>query len=145
MTMRGTIRWNFIVGIVGFVITLLLSWSGNLWTTSLIRAAIAFAAWFALGFAIRFAAGVLGEPGAQAASPAPNGEDKGNLVDMTTPDESDMLHEMLRTMSNEEKPTEREDDDGTAFQPLNPPKLVTKEPLPDAGQLAQAVRHLTQK
>ncbi|MBN3526216.1 hypothetical protein [Paenibacillus apiarius] len=141
--MIGTIRWNFIFGAVGFVITFFSSWSNNVWTTSIIRGIIAFCIWFALGFALRFIAGILQQP-QQEQSSVQETADKGQTVDMTTPDESDMLHDLLLTKPSEEKQADREDDNGSAFQPLNPPKLVTK-PQMDAEQLAQAVRHLTQK
>lgn len=141
--MIGTIRWNIIFGAIGFVVTFLASSSNNVWTTSIIRGIIALCIWFALGFALRFIAGLLQQPQQDKGSDDEMA-DKGQTVDMTTPDESDMLHDLLRTKPSEEKHADREDDNGSAFQPLNPPKLVTN-PQMDAEQLAQAVRHLTQK
>ncbi|WP_245596027.1 hypothetical protein [Paenibacillus taiwanensis] len=147
--MRGSIRWNFGLGVLGFFITFLASLSSNLLMTSVVRGAIAFVIWFGLAFVIRWVAGELTQPNRHA-----NGEqarfegiesERGSNVDITTPDETESLHNLLKEtpVSDEASKTE-EKDRQTGFEPLAPPKLVSKTPLKDE-QLAEAVRYMKDK
>lgn len=143
--MRGTIRWNYIFGAVGSIFALMVSWSNNVWTTSLLRAIIAFVIWFGLAYGVRFALGVLlsDHEGKQPEFGASKNPNAGTMLDMTTPDEEDVLRDLLRPNGADSKSNPVEDEGGS-FQPLQPPKLVTKA-QPDAEELAQAVRHFVQK
>lgn len=143
--MRGTIRWNYIFGAVGSIFALMVSWSNNVWTTSLLRAIIAFVLWFGLAYGVRFALGVLlsDHEGKQPEVGTSKNPNAGTMLDMTTPDEEDVLRDLLRPNGADSK-SNPEEDEGGSFQPLQPPKLVTKA-QPDAEELAQAVRHFVQK
>ncbi|GGJ22378.1 hypothetical protein [Paenibacillus hunanensis] len=151
--MIGNIKINVWSGVLGFLITFLFSLGNNLWTTSLVRGCLGFILWFALAFLLRFILGVLATPGNNAGKPPASGavqgiqEDegqplndepgRGNLLDITTPDQDNELNDLLTP-----KPSHSDGDNG--FAPLNPPKLVsTKEQDPE--ELAKALRHLTQK
>ncbi|WP_322922762.1 hypothetical protein [Paenibacillus campi] len=151
--MIGNIKFNVWFGVLGFLITFLFSLGNNLWTTSLVRGCLGFILWFALAFLLRFILGVLATPGSAAGKPPASGaaktmdeaegqpstdeQGRGNLLDITTPDQDHELNDLLTP-----KPSHSGGDSG--FAPLNPPKLVsTKEQ--DAEELAKAIRHLTQK
>ena len=143
--MRGTIRWNYIFGAVGSIFAFMVSWSNNVWTTSLLRAIIAFVIWFGLAYGVRYALGVLlsDYEGKQPEAGTSKNPNAGTMLDMTTPDEEDVLRDLLRPNGADSKSNPVEDEGGS-FQPLQPPKLVTKA-QPDAEELAQAVRHFVQK
>ncbi|BFH63842.1 MULTISPECIES: hypothetical protein [Paenibacillus] len=135
--MRGNLLFNLVFGIIGFIFTLLFSLTNNLFMTSVIRGLISFAAWFLLAFLLRWAWASISTPAAGAA--LEGGEEAGETgtrFDVTTPDESDELNELLKQKPEQSSGSE------DAFTPLNPPKLVTKK---DPEELAQAVRHLTEK
>ncbi|MEW4369261.1 hypothetical protein [Paenibacillus kandeliae] len=64
-------------------------------------------------------------------------QDRGNRLDITSPDQDNELNDLLTP-----KPDNTGGQEG--FAPLDPPKLVsTKQQDPE--ELAKAVRHLTQK
>jgi len=152
--MIGNIKINVWFGVFGFLITFLFSLSNNLWTTSLVRGCLGFILWFALAFLLRFILGVLATPGNATGKPpasgaaAQMGEDleeqpsandqgRGNMLDITTPDQDHELNDLLTP-----KPSHSGGD--TGFAPLDPPKLVTTKEQ-DPEELAKALRHLTQK
>lgn len=138
----GSLRMNVWFGIVGFMLTFLLSLNSNVLTTSLIRGSIAGVAWFLLAFAVRFALRLLtrSEPMMSGYFPANSGagqkEDWGLHLDFTTPDEREILNDLLKSQPDVEpaKPVD--------FKPLDPPRLATNK---DAEVLAKAVRHLADK
>lgn len=142
--MHGNVRWNFVLGLLGFVITTLLSLSSNIWMTSLTRGVVAFIVWFAIGFALRFAIHQLLTPSNSASSSQKEKDDNvGAAVDYTTPDESESLYQLLQSSpTDKESSSDEEIQTKSEFQPLSPPKLVSKS-LNDE-QMAQAVRHLSQ-
>ncbi|MDO7905808.1 hypothetical protein Q5741_05185 [Paenibacillus sp. JX-17] len=139
--LKGSLRINFWSGLIGFVLTFLVSAASNLLTTSLIRGLIAFAIWFVLAFALRWVLAMTMNEEADA-SAAMDGnassrdEQVGTKLNLTTPDESEDLNELLK-----QKPEVLEGDQN-GFAPLNPPKLVSTK---DPEELAKAVRHLTDK
>ncbi|MDP4097518.1 hypothetical protein OIN60_12125 [Paenibacillus sp. P96] len=138
----GSLRINLWSGVVGFTLTFLLSLNSNLLTTSLIRGLIASAVWFLFAFAVRFVLGMLTQPEKPvSADPrvdrhAGQGEGLGSRLDLTTPDESEELNDLLNPMPDSEQLKSAD------FKPLDPPKLVTSK---DPEELAKAVRHLTDK
>lgn len=133
--MKGNLLFNLVFGAVGFVLTLLISLGNNLFMTSLIRGLISFVIWFLLAFLLRWVWGVVSVPEAEHEAAAAE-QERGTRFDMTTPDESDELNDLLtpRPASDQE--------DGKGFTPLNPPKLVSAK---DPEELAKAVRHLSEK
>jgi energy-coupling factor transporter transmembrane protein EcfT len=140
----GSIRWNFIVGGLSFVITFIISIFNNIWLTTLLRSFYSFIILFAIVFLCRWVLGTIAGFNQLAVTEAlhhePAEEHKGTTLDMSTPDEDAALHQMLKG-SHDNKAS----GGGAAdFAPLNPPKLSTKPNL-DAGELAQAVRHMTEE
>lgn len=136
--MKGNLRFNLVFGVIGFVLTLVFSLTNNLFMTSVIRGLVSFVIWFVLAFLLRWAWGVLSSPPSEIAPMSVSEEDKhtGGRLDLTTPDESDELNELLK-----QKP-DLSSERGAGFTPLNPPKLVSTK---DPEELAKAVRHLTEK
>ncbi|MCJ8010627.1 hypothetical protein MUG84_02580 [Paenibacillus sp. KQZ6P-2] len=135
--MKGNLRFNLVFGVIGFVLTLLLSLTNNLFMTSIIRGLVSFVVWFILAFLLRWVWTVVSVPPGEAAPMGGIEENNqtGHRLDLTTPDESDELNELLKQkpdLSNER---------GAGFTPLNPPKLVSTK---DPEDLAKAVRHLTE-
>ncbi|GIO29977.1 MULTISPECIES: hypothetical protein [Paenibacillus] len=135
--MKGNLRFNLVFGVFGFVLTLLFSLTNNLFMTSVIRGLVSFAIWFALAFLLRWAWTVVSTPPAEAElhDGQRGDQETGTRLDLTTPDESDELNELLKPKSD--LPLEKD----AGFTPLNPPKLVSKK---DPEELAKAVRHLTE-
>lgn len=132
--MKGNLLFNLVFGAVGFVLTLLISMGNNLFMTSLIRGLISFVIWFLLAFLLRWVWGVVSVP--EAEQEAAVEQERGARFDVTTPDESDELNDLLTP-----KPASVQEDGG-GFTPLNPPKLVSAK---DPEELAKAVRHLSEK
>ncbi|MEI0739958.1 hypothetical protein VQ056_30650 [Paenibacillus sp. JTLBN-2024] len=97
--MKGNLRFNLVFGVIGLVLTLLFSlMNNNLFMTSLIRAVVSFAAWFALAFVLRWAWTMVSAPQAESEFNDWKAEDAqtGTRLDLTTPDESDELNELLK-------------------------------------------------
>ncbi|NOU93408.1 hypothetical protein GC093_09280 [Paenibacillus sp. LMG 31456] len=138
--MLGTIRWNFIVGGISFVLTFLISIFNNIWLTTLLRSFYSFIILFAVVFLFRWVLGTIAGFNQLAVTEAlhqePADDHKGTTLDMSTPDEDAALHDMLKGSNSS--------GGGTGFAPLNPPKLSSKQNM-DAGELAQAVRHMTEE
>ncbi|MGR6762447.1 hypothetical protein [Paenibacillus polymyxa] len=134
----GSLRINLWSGVVGFILTFVLSVGSNLLTTSLIRGLIAFVFWFLLAFVLRWTLGVVARPDLSNAQDRASSQvdGVGGNLDLTTPDENENLNELLKP-----KP-EQTDEGNNGFAPLNPPKLVSNK---DPEELAKAVRHLTDK
>jgi energy-coupling factor transporter transmembrane protein EcfT len=140
--MMGTIRINFIVGTVAFILTFALSIGSNIWVTTLLRSLYSFVIIFLIVFLCRY---VLGTVAGLNRMPAtneqqPDEQHKGTAFDAVTPDEDEVLRQMLKG-SEEPKTAEQED---VVFAPLNPPKLSTKGNL-EAEQLAQALRRMSEE
>src|SRR5688572_6704368 len=94
----GSLRINLWSGVVGFILTFVLSVGSNLLTTSLIRGLIAFVFWFLLAFVLRWTLGVVARPDlGNAQSRASSQVDGvGGNLDLTTPDENENLNELLK-------------------------------------------------
>ncbi|PAF32251.1 hypothetical protein [Paenibacillus sp. 7516] len=147
--MIGNYRINLGAGIVGFILTFFVAYSSNLLMTSLIRGLIGFVAWYALAFGLRWGLGLLLTPSAGSKGfdydTQIGPEMRGSQVDIKLEDDGQELNDLLKNGQNassgEEIPPS-ETKAPTGFAPLDPPKLVrTKDP----EELAQAVRHLTDK
>ncbi|MBW7454728.1 hypothetical protein ACFOLF_04565 [Paenibacillus sepulcri] len=141
--MIGTWRWNVGLGLFGGVLTLLFSLGSNGLEVSVLRSVYAFIAFFALAFLFRIllAASLRGNTREAGEEPGKSmDENKGSTLDVSTPDETDQLHDMLKMQLDGNVKTDAVEQ--APFQPLTPPKLVStqnKEP----EELAKAIRHLT--
>ncbi|QYR19749.1 hypothetical protein KZ483_17910 [Paenibacillus sp. sptzw28] len=139
--MIGTWRWNITLGLCGVLLTLLFSLGSNGFQITSLRCIYAFIAFFALAYLFRALLAIISQPSAIAPveSLLTDGT-RGSTVDLSTPDESQQLNEMLKKQMDGNGIPEH--GELTTFQPLSPPKLVStqnKEP----EELAKAIRHLT--
>lgn len=141
--MIGTIRWNFFIGLLSLVITFASSISTNIWMTSLLRSIYSFLIVFILVFLFRWILGTIGglnqlhtEPGN---APLEN-ESKGTAFDAQTPDDEASIHQMLKDTIDPKAPAM-----DSGFAPLNPPKLSSKTSSMEPGEMAQAVRRMTEE
>ncbi|MFP4973890.1 hypothetical protein ACE6ED_00685 [Paenibacillus sp. CN-4] len=139
--MIGNLFFNIVFGLIGFVLTFLVTMGNNLLMTSLIRGIFGFILWFLLAFILRW---VLGFIVKQSAPPEPDftlQEESeaglGEQLDLTTPDEDEELNNLLKPKPD---PASQSSDPG--FTPLQPPKLVS---MKDPEELAKAVRHLKEE
>ena len=139
--MIGKIHWNLIIGLVAMSLTFIFSIKNNLFLTSLIRSSYSFSFAFGLGFFLRWILGtVVGikNMNFEEHSTSNNSlSDIGNNLDLTTPDEDEALHRLIKE-NLEQK------DGEVDFLPLNPPKLVSKEKI-DPEDLAKVLRHLSEE
>lgn len=141
--MIGTWRWNVGLGLFGGVLTLLFSLGSNGLEVTVLRSVYAFIAFFALAFLFRIllAASLRGNIREAGEEPGKSmDENKGSTLYVSTPDETDQLHDMLKMQLDGNVKTDTVEQ--APFQPLTPPKLVStqnKEP----EELAKAIRHLT--
>lgn len=140
--MAGKVRYYLLLGFIGFLITFAVSAGNNLFMTSFIRGLIAFAVWFALALVANWMFGFLKElpsnPGEVNQELPLSEQSKGVKLDLTTPDESEQLNDLLK-----QPPGQSEE--AKEFTPLNPPKLVKTPDDKDPEELVKVVRHLTEK
>ncbi|WP_159884354.1 hypothetical protein [Paenibacillus puerhi] len=146
--MIGTVKWNFIVGAIAFVVTFAMSAGNNIWLTTLLRSFYSFAILFVLVFAFRWLLGTFAglERLGELSSEDVEGEEvKGTAFDAITPPDQDAeLHQMLKNRIDDSAPPAEE----SLFAPLNPPKLSTKiSETPDdtPREMAQALRRMTEE
>ncbi|OXM84692.1 hypothetical protein [Paenibacillus rigui] len=141
--MMGTIRWNFVIGLVSLVITFMSSITHNIWMTTILRSVYSFIILFLLTFLFRWVLGTMAGfnklAGTDEQQEAADKE-KGTALDLSTPDEEAALHQMLKDSLD---PNANAVDPG--FSPLNPPKLSTKGNSMEPGEMAQAVRRMTEE
>ncbi|GIO83819.1 hypothetical protein J25TS5_07510 [Paenibacillus faecis] len=140
--MSGKLGYYLLFGFIGFLITYAVSAGNNLFMTSFIRGLIAFAVWFLLAFAANWVITFLKEqeprPDVRDLTDALKEQDKGASLDLTTPDQSEELNDLLKQTPKDQSQTQE-------FTPLNPPKLVKTLDDKDPEELAKVVRHLTDK
>jgi hypothetical protein len=127
--MIGNIRWNLALGVFGFILNFMLSFSTNVFSTAFIRSLICGGLLFLVAFLFRWFLGTIID--STAADPF-----VGNKFDFITPDESAEIHHLMRS----ETETEKEE---SVFAPLNPPKLVSKQNL-DPEEMVRALRHMSE-
>ncbi|MBD2862778.1 hypothetical protein [Paenibacillus oceani] len=141
--MIGSYRWNLVLGTLGFALTFILSIEYNFFWRTLMSSVYSFFIIFVAAFALRWILGTLiglkpqpvSDSGQPMESQLPD-EPVGQTVDTATPDDQDQLNEMLKEQLNRS--------DSEPFVPLQPKKLATVQET-EAQELAQAVRHLTEK
>ncbi|MEK0316016.1 hypothetical protein [Cohnella sp. 56] len=104
--------------------------------TSLTRCLYAFIAFGLLGVFVRVVLRQLLHPARTSGGDKERTEEeRGIMLDMTTPDD-ESLSELMR-----EQWTGKEDQPSGGFEPLKPPRLVSIDD-PDPHQVAQALRRL---
>lgn len=140
--MIGSIRWNIVFGLITMTFTFLVSVSHNVLLTSLIGSVYSFLIAFLIGFFFRWVLGsVVGMKDIHLDDHSNLKDslmDKGKSLDMTTPDEEEAMHRILKGHLTPQK------DGDDEFLPLNPPKLVTKDKI-DPEDLAKVLRHLSEE
>ncbi|WP_334072962.1 MULTISPECIES: DUF3784 domain-containing protein [Paenibacillus] len=140
--MSRKMGYYLLFGFIGFLITYAVSAGNNLFMTSFIRGLIAFVVWFLLAFAANWVITFLKEqepqPDVRDLTDALKEQDKGASLDLTTPDQSEELNDLLKQTPEDQSQTQE-------FTPLNPPKLVKTLDDKDPEELAKVVRHLTDK
>jgi len=144
--MIGSIRWNLIAGLIGFAGTFLLSFTKNVLSTALTQSLYSGCILFVLCFVFRFLLGLLakaaGLPVGDKASQQEAAEPShlGQTIDLVTPaSDADNPLELVKPDNSRDKTVEKSRS-GDEFEPLAPPKFVSKL---DALQMAEAVRKLT--
>ncbi|SFB57258.1 hypothetical protein SAMN05216312_11428 [Cohnella sp. OV330] len=131
-------RWNLGFAVFGAVLVFLISSSSNPPLTSLVRGLYAFLAFGLLGLFARIVLQQLLQPAKTLGGDKERAEEeRGIVLDMTTPAEDDeSLSRLMR-----EQWTGNEESQSAGFEPLKPPRLVSiDEPNPE--QVAQAIRRL---
>lgn len=134
--MRGTIRWNAALGLIGFTATFLFSIARNPIVTTCVRGVYSFVVLFVIGFVFRWILGIIlsdAAPQHQHVETA----GLGKQVDLSTPEEDESIYAILREPSNSEPKASQ-------FQPLQLPQLVTHLE-PKTEQAVKAIRHLTEE
>lgn len=141
--MIGTWRWNAAFGGFGAALVLLFSLGSNPLLTSITRSFYAFVAFALLAFGVRFVLGLVLAPQPQPLSPesAESEEETGTNLDLVTPDEEEVLSQMLKENWSDNQNHNEAD---TSFKPLSPTKLVSIDD-PDPKEVAQAIRRLTEE
>ncbi|MCI3919000.1 hypothetical protein MO973_01995 [Paenibacillus sp. TRM 82003] len=126
--MTGSWRWNLVAAVALAAVIFLLSYAHNPIATASMRSGIAFAAGFAVTFAVRWMLGQAAMPSVPVPERLSDEEgDKGRSVDLTTPEDD-------------------ESDVALDFAPLAPPKLArTPGEAEDPRMIAEALRHMSEK
>lgn len=137
--MIGSLRWNIVLGAVGFGLTFALSVGHNFIARTLLNSAYGFLILFVVGFALRWTLGTL--VGLKAAAPATEEEATettvGTAVDAATPEDREQLNELIKEQLHDPAPAD-------AFKPLAPKRLASVS-AEDAEQLAKALRRVTEE
>lgn len=143
--MSGKVKYYLLIGFIGFLITFAVSSGSNLLATSLLRGGLAFVAWAALAFVGSWMLNFMKEHGETSEESqmlaAISEQVKGGNLDLTTPDESDEINDLLKQPIEGAIPSTTHED----FAPLNPPKLVKTPNDNDPEELVKVVRHLTEE
>jgi Na+/H+-dicarboxylate symporter len=135
--MIGTWRLNVGFGAFGAILTLLFSLSNNPVGTTFQRCFYAFVVFALIGFSVRLVLGQLMNPGAKLEEINISEEDRGAVLDLTTPDEGESLSELMK-----EQWADGKVETIKGFQPLQPQRLVSLD-NPNPEQVVQAIRRLT--
>ncbi|WP_135547195.1 hypothetical protein [Paenibacillus cymbidii] len=138
--MLGTIRWNIATGIIGFILTFLISYPNNVLSVTLKNSFYSMIIMFVCMFGFRFVLGVLMDPGKQKEDM--QGEEqqepaKGTTIDLTTPADTELRGGLSKGTLD--------DSDDSPFTPLNPPKLVSKVKNGTPEELTRALRQMSEK
>ncbi|MGG4146176.1 hypothetical protein ABEW34_24035 [Paenibacillus algorifonticola] len=146
--MIGNWRWNVGLGLTGVILTILFSLGKNAVTVILLRSVYAFIAFVVIAFILRAVLTFILKPPALLDNGAAEEDGIGTQFNLTTPDESEDLNQLLkdgldiRPAQVEADSKQSMEQEHEPFRPLAPPQLVSaqnKEP----EELAKVVRHLT--
>jgi hypothetical protein len=136
--MVGSWRLNVGFGAFGAVLTFMFSLSNNPIGTTFTRSLFAFLVVAALAFVVRIILGQLLNPAKKPdAIDLPTDNERGAVLDVTTPDEGDSLSEMMK-----EQWADGKGEAIKGFQPLQPTRLVSLD-NPNPEEVVQAIRRLT--
>lgn len=143
--MSGKVKYYLLIGFIGFLITFAVSSGSNLLATSLLRGGLAFVGWAALAFVGNWMLNFMKEHGENSEESqilaAISEQVKGGNLDLTTPDESDEINDLLKQPIEGANPATTHE----GFAPLTPPKLVKTPNDNDPEELVKVVRHLTEE
>jgi predicted membrane protein len=128
--MVGSIKWNLGFGLFGFILTFILSNSNNIFFTAFKHGLFSGFILFLIAFIFRWFIGTLFVP-------IPAESHVGNNFDLTIPDESDEIHQLMRA-------EDQKDNEDSDFKPLTLPKLVSKRGVSDPAELVKAIRHMSE-
>ncbi len=133
--MAGTLRWNLMLGLFTFIIIFILSFSNNIWLTTILHSLYGFAAVFLMTFAFRSILGSLGglSDMRDAASPQEEASFKGTGFEAVTPEDDQALKQLLAKGESSAL------GDSPSFTALRHGKLKSVEAA-DPEELANAVR-----
>lgn len=138
--MHGKIRWNFLIGVAGAVLVLLISLPNNVWFTAMTRSLYAFVIFFLFTFVIRWWLGTIATEADSVEAGETSEDGVGSQIDLQTPDDADAM----LPPRNPDREQAGEDEADDPFQPLNPPKLETK-PDHTPEQMADALRRMSEE
>lgn len=135
--MIGSWRLNVGFGGFGALLTFMFSLSSNPLGTTFMRSLYAFLVFAALAFVVRLVLGQLLNPVKKSEELEPSDNERGAVLDVTTPDEGDSLSEMMK-----EQWADGKGETIKGFQPLQPKRLVSLD-NPNPEEVVQAIRRLT--
>ncbi|BBI34414.1 hypothetical protein [Cohnella abietis] len=136
--MVGSWRLNIGFGVFGAILTFLFSLSNNPIGTTCIRSFYAFLVFAAIAFVVRLVFGQLMNPVKKMEAIDAPEEDRGTVLDISTPDDGDSLSEMMKEQWAEGKGETA----ASGFEPLQPTRLVSLD-NPNPQEVVQAIRRLT--
>ncbi|MFD0959505.1 hypothetical protein [Paenibacillus chungangensis] len=144
--MLGSWRWNVGFGLLGTLLIIIFSMNSNPMSVVLLRSLYAFVSFFVLAFAARAALAAILKPPAMIVNAEERQADNGSQLDLTTPDESEDLNDMLKAQLQGDANHSGKDNalavQSSQFKPLNPPQFVSADDN-QPEHLAKALRHLT--
>lgn len=138
--MIGTIRWNIATGIIGFMLTFLISYPNNVLSVTFRNSFYCLVILFVCMFGFRFVLGVMmvpGRPKEELRDEESQQPGKGTTIDLTTPADMDLRGDLSKGTLD--------DSDDSPFTPLNPPKLVSKIKNGTPEDLTRALRQMSEK
>ncbi|OXM16008.1 hypothetical protein [Paenibacillus herberti] len=150
--MVGTWRINAWIAAGGALLTLLLNISRNPWSVACTRALAAAAAFWLLGYLLRFLLSFTLPDKVIEASPQEETSQTGSRVNLQA-DSDENLEELLRSgwkppavnADLNQQGTQGTESQNSGFQPLSPPQLRAARPDIQEADLVQVVRHLNRQ
>jgi len=140
--MIGSWRLNVGFGGFGALLTFIFSLSNNPLGTTLLRSLYAFLVFAAIAFVVRIVLGQLMNPAKITEVNVTQDDERGTVLDLTTPDEGDSLSEMLKEQWADGNGESGKEESVKGFQPLTPKRLVSLD-NPNPEEVVQAIRRLT--
>ncbi|WEK56167.1 MAG: hypothetical protein P0Y55_09000 [Candidatus Cohnella colombiensis] len=135
--MIGATRLKVGFGAICAFITFIFSLSNNPFGTTLLRTIYAWVAFTVIAFVVSHLLTLLLNPTSTKQTTNVSDEERGTVLDLVTPDESNELSDLMKERwadSKEEQPVD--------FQPLQPKRLVSLD-NPNPEDVVQTIRRLT--